>query len=49
LRSTNELLRPGCSDEILERMQLENACFSERLQSDEVKDATTAFFQKRAR
>jgi hypothetical protein len=30
-------------------MQLENSCFSERLQSAEVKDAITAFFEKRGR
>ncbi len=49
LRQTHGLLRRGSSDEILERMQLENSCFSERLQSAEVKDAITAFFEKRGR
>ena len=47
LRLTQTLLRQGSRDEILERMELENGHFSERLQSAEVKEAITAFFEKR--
>jgi enoyl-CoA hydratase/carnithine racemase len=47
LRLTNKLLRHGTSAEILERFELENAHFSERLQSAEVKEAITAFYEKR--
>ena len=47
LRLTQKLLRHGTTDEALERMKLENGHFSERLQSDEVRDAITAFFQSR--
>ena len=35
--------------EILERMELENGHFAERLQSDEVKQAITSFFAARAK
>ncbi len=49
LRLTQKLLRKGDADEILERMELENGHFSERLQSSEVRDAIAAFFQKRPR
>lgn len=49
LRQTQELLRSGDVEEILERMELENGHFAERLQSDEVKQAITAFFASRAR
>ncbi|HEU4809604.1 MAG TPA: enoyl-CoA hydratase [Sphingomicrobium sp.] len=48
LRLTQKLLRYGTTDEALERMQLENGHFSERLKSDEVKNAITAFFQSRS-
>lgn len=48
LRQSQALLRLGQRDEILERMQRENACFSERLQSDEVKQAIASFFATRA-
>ena len=48
LRLTQRLLRRGQADELLERMELENGHFSERLTSDEVKEAITAFFAKRA-
>ena len=48
LRLTQKLLRHGTTDEALERMQLENGHFSERLKSDEVKNAITAFFQSRS-
>jgi enoyl-CoA hydratase/carnithine racemase len=47
LRLTQKLLRHGLSSEILERFELENAHFSERLQSAEVKEAITAFYEKR--
>ena len=48
LRLTQKLLRHGAHDEMLERFELENGHFSERLQSAEVKEAITAFFEKRA-
>jgi len=47
LRKTQALLRRGSRDEILERMKLESSLFAERLQSAEVKEAITAFFEKR--
>ena len=47
LRLTQGLLRHGGREEILERFELENRHFSERLQSAEVKEAITAFFEKR--
>jgi enoyl-CoA hydratase/carnithine racemase len=47
LRKTQGLLRHGARDEILERMKLESSLFAERLTSDEVKAAITAFFEKR--
>jgi enoyl-CoA hydratase/carnithine racemase len=49
LRQTQKLLRREDTDEILERMELENGHFGERLQSDEVKQAITAFFAARAK
>ena len=49
LRETQRLLRHGEYDEILERMRLESSIFAERLQSPEVKEAITAFFEKRKR
>jgi len=49
LRQTQALLRREYVDEILERMELENGHFAERLQSDEVKQAITAFFAARAK
>jgi enoyl-CoA hydratase/carnithine racemase len=49
LRLTQNLLRRGSADEIVERMELENGHFSERLTSDEVRQAITAFFEKRSR
>ena len=49
LRQTQALLRGVDVDEILERMELENGHFAERLQSDEVKAAITAFFASRAK
>lgn len=48
LRLTQRLLRQGQAEEMLERMELENGHFSERLSSDEVRDAITAFFARRA-
>lgn len=47
LRLTQELLRGGASDEVLERMKLENGHFSERLKSAEVAQAITAFFSRK--
>ena len=49
LRQTQALLRREATDEILERMELENGHFAERLSSDEVKQAIAAFFAARAR
>ena len=49
LQLTQNLLRKGSVDEIVERMELENGHFSERLTSDEVRQAITAFFEKRRR
>lgn len=48
LRLTQQLLRYGQSQEILERMELENGHFSERLTSSEVRDAITSFFQRKS-
>lgn len=47
MRLTQKLLRHGGRDEILERFELENGHFGERLKSAEVKEAITAFFEKR--
>lgn len=49
LRQTQALLRREATEEILERMERENGHFGERLQSDEVKAAITAFFAARAK
>ena len=49
LRQTQALLRREAADEMLERMELENGHFAERLQSDEVKQAIAAFFASRGR
>lgn len=49
LRQTQALLRRAGNEEILERMDLENGHFAERLQSDEVKQAIAAFFTARAK
>ena len=49
LRLTQQLLRREDTQEILDRMELENGHFAERLQSDEVKAAITAFFASRAK
>ncbi len=47
LRRTQHLLRHATREETLERMRLESSEFAERLASQEVKDAITAFFEKR--
>ncbi|WP_394998463.1 enoyl-CoA hydratase [Sphingomonas sp.] len=47
LRLTQKLLRTADREEVLARMTLENGHFSERLASDEVKQAIGAFFAKR--
>ncbi|MGH6705280.1 MAG: enoyl-CoA hydratase-related protein, partial [Sphingomicrobium sp.] len=49
LRQTQALLRREDTQEILDRMELENGHFAERLQSDEVKQAITAFFAARTK
>ena len=49
LRLTQRLLRREDTNEILQRMELENGHFGERLTSDEVKEAIAAFFAARAR
>ena len=49
LRQTQALLRREDTQEILDRMELENGHFAERLQSEEVKQAITAFFSARAK
>jgi enoyl-CoA hydratase/carnithine racemase len=47
LRQTHGLLRHGAREEILERMKLESSLFAERLASAEVKEAISAFFERR--
>jgi enoyl-CoA hydratase/carnithine racemase len=47
LRQTQRLLRDGARDEVLQRMKLESTVFAERLTSPEVKEAISAFFEKR--
>lgn len=47
LRETQRLLRHGTTHEILERMKLESDVFAQRLTSPEVKEAISAFFEKR--
>ena len=49
LRQTQRLLRREATEEILNRIELENGHFAERLQSDEVKQAIAAFFAARAK
>ena len=48
LRQTQALLRRADRAEVVERMELENGHFAERLTSDEVKKAISAFFTARA-
>lgn len=47
LLKTQQLLRRGTSDELLERMKVESSLFAERLSSAEVKEAINAFFESR--
>lgn len=49
LRATQRLLRHDAKAEILERMKLESGVFAERLASDEVKQAISAFFVARSK
>jgi enoyl-CoA hydratase/carnithine racemase len=49
LKLTQRLLRRGPVEEILDRMELENGHFAERLGSDEVRQAIAAFFAARAK
>lgn len=49
LRLTQSLLRREHQSGILDRMELENGHFAERLASSEVRDSITAFFAARAR
>jgi len=49
MRLTQALLRHADRAEVLGRMELENGHFSERLTSDEVRDAIAAFFAARAK
>lgn len=49
LRLTQRLLRGTFHDEVLDRMELENSHFSERLTSDEVRQAIATFFKARGR
>lgn len=48
LRLTQKLLRRGTTDEVLERIALENGHFAERLKSAEVRDSIAAFFERKA-
>lgn len=48
MRLTQALLRREARADVIERMELENGHFAERLTSDEVKQAITAFFAARA-
>lgn len=47
LRATQRLLRLGTREPIIERMNIEARSFGERLGSAEVKEAISAFFEKR--
>lgn len=49
LRLTQRLLRRDATAEILERMELENSHFAERLTSEEVKQAIAGFFAAKTR
>ncbi len=49
LQLTQDLLRRGDAGEVMERIELESRYFRERLKSDEVRAAITAFFQRKAR
>ena len=48
MRLTQKLLRAADRDEVIKRMGVENGHFSERLGSDEVKQAIASFFAKRS-
>jgi enoyl-CoA hydratase/carnithine racemase len=48
LRLTQRLLRGTSQEEVLERMEWENGHFSERLTSEEVRQAITSFFAARS-
>lgn len=48
LRLTQRLLRHGQVDELVQRMELENSHFSERLASEEVRKAIAAFFARKS-
>lgn len=47
LRATQRLLRHASPNEIADRMRVEGGVFAERLRSAEVKEAISAFFEKR--
>jgi enoyl-CoA hydratase/carnithine racemase len=47
LSETQQLLRAGTREEILNRMELEGRMFAKRLESPEVKQAIAAFFQRK--
>ncbi len=49
MRLTQALLRRQDRDEVLDRIELENRHFGERLKSDEVRDAITRFFAARSK
>lgn len=49
LRLTQRLLRGTNHQEVLDRMEVENDHFSERLKSDEVRGAINAFFARRGK
>lgn len=48
LQLSQNLLRRGTADEMVERIELESGYFAERLKSKEVKSAIHAFFQRKA-
>jgi enoyl-CoA hydratase/carnithine racemase len=48
LRLTQRLLRQAPADDVLERMNSESGHFADRLDSDEVKSAIAAFFDKKS-
>ena len=49
LKETRELLRHGTREALLGRIELESRAFGQRLKSQEVKAAITAFFERRSR
>ena len=49
LRQTQGLLRRDDREAVLERIELENSHFAERLASDEVKQVIAAFFAAKAK